>query len=100
MPSRITEAVVPERLSPGIRWLVASNIVDNFGDGVVLAAGPLLVASLTQNPFLVSVAVTSGFLPALLFWLPGGAVADRVDRKRMVVLANIARAAVLAVLVG
>jgi hypothetical protein len=85
----------PERLGHGFRWLVAANIVDNFGDGVVLAAGPLLVASLTQDPFLVSLAVTSGFLPVLLFGLPGGAVADRVDRKRMVVLANIARAAVL-----
>ena len=44
----------------------------------------------------VSLAVTSGYLPMLLFGIPGGAVADRVDRKRMVVWANLARAAVLA----
>ena len=100
MPSRITQAIVPERLGHGFRWLVAANIVDNFGDGVVLAAGPLLVASLTQDPFLVSLAVTAGFLPMLLFGIPGGAVADRVDRKRMVVWANLARAGVLLVLVA
>jgi MFS family permease len=67
---------------------------------VVLAAGPLLVASLTRDPFLVSLAVTAEFLPFLIFGLPGGAVADRMDRKRMVVGANVARAAVLLILVG
>jgi len=100
LPSRATQAIVPDRLGHGFRWLFSANIVDNFGDGVVLAAGPLLVASLTQDPFLVSLAVTAGFLPVLLFGIPGGAVADRVDRKRMVVWANLARAAVLLVLVG
>ena len=95
LPSRATQAIVPDRLGHGFRWLFSANIVDNFGDGVVLAAGPLLVASLTQDPFLVSLAVTAGFLPVLLFGIPGGAVADRVDRKRMVVWANLARAAVL-----
>ena len=101
LPSRITQAIVPDRLGHGFRWLVSANLVDNFGDGVVLAAGPLLVASLTQDPFLVSLALlTAGYLPVLLFGIPGGAVADRVDRKRMVVWANLARAAVLLVLVG
>ena len=100
LPSRITQAFVPDRLGHGFRWLVSANLVDNFGDGVVLAAGPLLVASLTQDPFLVSLAFTAGFLPVLLFGIPGGAVADRVNRKRMVVWANLARAAVLLVLVG
>ena len=100
LPSRATQAIVPDRLGHGFRWLFSANIVDNFGDGVVLAAGPLLVASLTQDPFLVSLAVTAGFLPMLLFGIPGGAVADRVDRKRMVVWANLARAGVLLVLVA
>jgi MFS family permease len=100
LPSRITNQIAPPRLGTGFRWLLGATLVDNFGDGVVLAAGPLLVASLTRDPFLVSLAVTAEFLPFLIFGLPGGAVADRMDRKRMVVGANVARAAVLLVLVG
>jgi MFS family permease len=95
----LTEAIAPVRLGRSFRWLLAGTIVNNFGDGVVLAAGPLLVASLTKDPFLVSLAVTSEFLPVLLFGLPAGAVADRFDRKRMVVVADLARALVLAMLV-
>ena len=73
-----------------------ASFVNNLGDGVTVAAGPLLVASLTRDPFLVSLAVLSEYLPFLLFGIPGGAVADRVDRKRMVVIANVSRAAMLA----
>ena len=54
---------------------------------------------MTRDPFLVSLAVLSEYLPFLLFGIPGGAVADRVDRKRMVVIANVSRAAMLSVLV-
>jgi MFS family permease len=100
LPVRVTEAVVPARLGRSFPWLLASTIVNNFGDGVVVAAGPLLVASLTRDPFLVSLAVLSEYLPALLFAVFGGTLADRTDRKRMVVLANTARAIVLGVLVA
>src|SRR5215510_14819194 len=99
-PTRVTNIVSPPRLGRSFRWLLASTIVNNLGDGVVLAAGPLLVASLTRDPFLVSLALVSEFLPVLLFGLPGGAVADRYDRKRMVILADLARALVLTVLVA
>lgn len=36
----------------GFGRLWAANAVSNVGDGVTLAAGPLLVASLTDNPAL------------------------------------------------
>jgi hypothetical protein len=40
--SRPFEAVVPSRLGRSFRWLLASAIVNNLGDGIALAAGPLL----------------------------------------------------------
>jgi MFS family permease len=98
-PSRLLEAVVPARLGRSFRWLLASSVVNNAGDGVALAAGPLLVASLTRDPFLVSLALFMEYLPALLFALIGGVAADRFDRLGMVVVSNLARSAVLAVLV-
>lgn len=91
---------VPPRLGKDFRWLLSSAIVNNAGDGIVLAAGPLLVASQTSDPFVVSLALLFGYLPFLFFGVIGGAAADRFDRRRMVIVANVARAVVLAVLVA
>lgn len=95
----IVEAVVPARLGTNFRWLLAATVINNAGDGVALAAGPLLVASLTRDPFLVSMAVLSHWLPPLVFGIFAGVAADRFDRRRMVVIVNLVRAAVLAMLV-
>ena len=99
MPARIIDILAPRRLGGSFRWLLAATVINNAGDGVVIAAGPLLVASLTRDPFLVSMALLSEYLPVLLFGVIGGVAADRFDRRRMVVVVNLIRAAVLAVLV-
>jgi MFS family permease len=96
---RIVEAIVPTRLGRSFRWLLSASLINNIGDGIVLTAGPLLVASQTRDPFLVSMALLSGYLPALLFGVIGGVAADRFDRQRMVVVVDLARSVVLAVLV-
>lgn len=92
------EALAPARFGGAFRWLLGSAIVANLGDGIALAAGPLLVASLTRDPFLVSLAVLAEQLPVLLFGLLAGATADRMDRQRVVVTVNLGRAVVLAIL--
>ena len=96
--SRLVEAVLPARMGTPFRWLVGSSWLSNLGDGVAVAAGPLLVAAHTQDPFLVALAGLLQRLPWLLFGLYAGALADRVDRRRLVVVVNLVRAAVLLVL--
>jgi predicted MFS family arabinose efflux permease len=98
--ARITETIAPTRLGRPFRWLLSATFVNNVGDGVVLSAGPLLVASLTRDPLLVSMALLAEYLPVLLFGVLGGVAADRFNRKRMVVVVNLGRAFVLAVLVA
>jgi predicted MFS family arabinose efflux permease len=98
--NRIVEAISPTRLGSSFRWLLASTVVNNVGDGVAASAGPLLVASQTRDPFIVSMAVFMAYLPSLLFGLIGGVAADRVDRKRMVIAVDLTRALVLVVLVA
>lgn len=66
--------------------------VSNIGDGVSGAAFPLLVASLTRDPLLVAAATLIGRLPWLLFALISGALVDRMDRKRVMVITNVLRA--------
>jgi MFS family permease len=92
------EAVLPARMGTSFRWLVGSQWVGNLGDGIALAAGPLLVASQTQDPILVALAGLLQRLPWLLFGLYAGVLADRVDRRLLVIAVDVARATVLVVL--
>ncbi|MDH6109831.1 MFS family permease [Kitasatospora sp. MAP12-15] len=68
------------------------------GDGALQAAAPLLAASLTRNPLAVSTVTAAFYLPWLLAGLPAGALADRWSRRRVMVTADLVRAAVLSVL--
>jgi MFS family permease len=96
--SAAVEAVVPRRLGTSFRWLLGSSWTSNLGDGLSLAAGPLLVASLTRDPLLVALTLALQRLPWLAFGLFAGVLADRLDRRRIIVVVHVARAAVLAVL--
>jgi len=95
---RAVEAIAPARMGGQFRWLMLSSWVSNFGDGLVVAAGPLLVASQTDSPLLVAAASMLQFLPWLLFGLYAGVQADRLDRRRLVILGNLARVVVLGLL--
>ena len=92
------ETVAPTRLGTDFRWLLSSSWISNLGDGIALAAGPLLVASQTDEPGLVALAVLLQQLPWLLFGLLAGALSDRLDRKRIVVAVDLVRTVVLVLL--
>jgi MFS family permease len=92
------DVVAPPRMGRGFRWLLGSSWVSNIGDGIALAAGPLLVASQTRNAILVAMAAVLQRLPWLLFGLYAGAIADRLDRRVVVMVADTLRAVVVAVL--
>ena len=96
--SRIVATVAPPRLGVGFRWLLGSSWVSNLGDGISIAAGPLLVAAQTSDAFLVALAALVQWLPALLFGLYAGALSDRLDRRVLVVTVDIVRAVVLALI--
>ena len=77
---------------------VGSSWTSNLGDGIALAAGPLLVASQTDGPLLVAMGALLQRLRWLLFGLYAGVLADRVDRRLLVLAVAAALTAVLAVL--
>jgi MFS family permease len=91
----LIEPFAPAKLGPSFRWLLASAIFSNLGDGIALAAGPLLVASQTGDPFLVAMAYFVQVTPPLLFSLWAGAAADRLNRRTIAIVLNVARAVVL-----
>ena len=67
----------------------------DLGDGIALAAGPLLVAGQTRDPFLGALLHR---LSWLIFGLQAGVLADRVDRRRLLIGVDLARGGVLVVL--
>lgn len=76
-------------------WL--SGFLAHFGDGVRLAAFPLLAAQLTRSPTAIAAVMAVQGLP----WLMGpaiGAVVDRTDRRWLMVLADVARTVMIAAL--
>ena len=97
---RFGSVVAPERLGRNFPWIWSSSTISNLGDGVVLAAGPLLVASITKEPFAVAMALFAQRVPWFLFGLWAGAVVDRVDRRRLLIVVDLIRAAILLGLAG
>jgi MFS family permease len=93
------EWIAPRRLGRDFRWLLSSSWTSNLGDGIALSAAPLLIASLTSSPILVAAGAMMQFLPWLLFGLLAGSIADHYDRRRLVMIANAARAVVVLALV-
>ncbi|SDC75454.1 MFS transporter [Actinokineospora iranica] len=79
-------------------WLLGSSALSNLGDGIGKVAFPLLAANLTRDPVLIAGLSATAFLPWLLFALISGALIDRVDRRRAMLLANLSRAVIVGVL--
>ena len=94
----LAEFIAPSRLGRSFRWLLASSWVTNLGEGITLAAGPLLVASQTHNPLAVAMAALLQRLPWLLFGLYAGVVADRLNRRTIAMATGLVRVAILLLL--
>jgi hypothetical protein len=75
-------------------WL--GQTISNLGSSFTLFALPLLVFKLTGSPINLGVTTACEFVPYLLFGLVIGAWVDRVDRKRLMIATDLARAAVIA----
>lgn len=78
-------------------WVSAA--VSNLADGIFKLALPLYATRLTDSPAMVAGVAFAVRLPWLLFALFAGALADRHDRRRMMIGADALRVIVLAGLV-
>lgn len=86
-----------EGLGSGFRAQLASTGLANLADGVFVTLAPLVALTLTSSPAQIALLTAAGWLPWLVFGLAAGVVIDRVDRRRVQVLALGVRAAVLGV---
>ena len=95
-------ARAPRRAGFGGLW--ASSAASNLADGVLFAGLPVLATTVTTSPLLISGVMLAIVLPTTLAALPSGVASDRLDRRRVLIGGNAARAvsilAVLAVVAG
>jgi len=82
-------------LGSGFRALFFGSLVSNTGDGIRLAALPLLATELTSSPILVSAVTAAQFLPWVSVAAVGGALVDRHDRRRLILVTQAWRGVVM-----
>ena len=83
-------------LGPTFHRMWAQRGVVNLADGVLMTAAALLAVGVTRSPLQVSLVSASATLPWLLTTLFAGVVADRYDRRRVMLLTNLVRVLALA----
>jgi MFS family permease len=85
-------------LGPAYWRLWWASAVSTTGDGMLVAALPLLAVTITRNPLLISLVTAAEFLPWLLLSLPAGVLVDRHDRATLMRRAQVLQGSVIAVL--
>jgi MFS family permease len=83
--------VARESLGPRFNKVWTASAISLAGDGFILAAMPLLIATTTSSAASVSGLEVARGLPWLFFGLFGGVVADRLDRRRVMSLVDSLR---------
>ena len=68
------------------RWFWIGLLVSVTGTWMQMAAQGWLVYDLTRSPLHLGIVGACGSLPMLLFSLPGGVIADRFNKRRIVLV--------------
>lgn len=92
-----------EGLGPSFNRLWSASLASNLADGIFKTSAPLLAATLTKDPIVISLMAALVMLPWLLFAIPIGGIVDRIDRRLLLATANAVRflmAAYLATMVA
>lgn len=97
-PREPTWAPLRNRL---FRAMWIASVASNVGSWMQTIGGEWMMTTLAPTPMMVALMQTAGFLPIFLLALPAGALADIVDRRRLLIFAQacmFTAAATLAVL--
>ncbi len=76
--------------------LWSGQVISTIGTGASQIVYPLLILELTGSPTAAGIAAALTSLPYIFFSLPAGALIDRWDRKRVMILCDIGRGLTLA----
>ena len=94
MPAEQPRATRPERLWRNRSYMLlwSGQAVSTIGTEISTVAFPLLVLFVTNSPAQAGLMGAVRALPYLFFSLPAGALVDRWDRKRVMIICDTGRA--------
>jgi MFS family permease len=87
--SRFVIDLTPLRASRDLRLLIGGEIVSGLGTQAVLVALPFQIYLETGSAFLTGLLGAVELVPLIAMSLLGGAIADRFDRRRLLLLVQI-----------
>src|ERR1700678_393201 len=67
-------------------WI--ATVISNIGGWMYSAAAGWFMTTLTTNPLMVSLVQVANSLPVLIFVFPAGALADVVDKRKFLIVAE------------
>ena len=70
-------------------WL--GQTVSSVGSGIVKLAAPLLVLALTESSAIAGLVGGALLFPMVILGLPAGALVDRWDRRRVMIVCDVVR---------
>ncbi len=79
------------RTNRNYRLLFSASSISNLGDGIAAMALPWLATLLSRDPFAIAMVAMAMRMPWFLFSLPIGVLTDRLDRRRLMVQADVFR---------
>jgi MFS family permease len=88
------------RRNPALRRLLAGEFISGIGDWLYLVAILVVVYSESSSPVLLGIVGAARILPYVLLSVPAGVVADRFDRRLVLLVTDIARGALMLALAG
>jgi MFS family permease len=95
--SKVSQSAPTGSLGRRFVFLWGATGSSNLADGILAVGVPLLAVTLTRSPMQISLISALVWLPWLLVSLPAGVAADRYDRRQIMVIATLARVALLGV---
>jgi MFS family permease len=98
-PARASAGASPPSRA-GFRRLWISAGASNLADGILFAGLPVLATRVTDSPALIAGVAVALMLPMATMALPAGVIADRFDRRQVLVLGNVVRVVGLVVVLA
>ncbi|HVU68902.1 MAG TPA: MFS transporter [Ktedonobacteraceae bacterium] len=98
MESIVTRKKLFLGLTGDFWWFWTGQVISNLGSSITTFVLPLLVLKITGSAIDLGIATAANFLPYLLFGLLIGAWTDRVKRRQMMIIVDLARAFIIALI--
>src|SRR6266478_52559 len=82
-------SLAPLRKHRDYRLLYTGQLISAFGSMITYVAVPYQVFAITHSSFMVGMLGAAQLVPLLLFALWGGAYADAMDRRRLLIISEL-----------